>query len=111
VDGSLAEHVLLAVDAGPQREQEHARDVERPGRERVLAERDGFALEVPDDERQRRDQRDWRDLREDGRDEFVERRVESDSPIATYYSLTEKGESLCPVFDEIECWASTWQDE
>ena len=42
---------------------------------------------------------------------FVERRVESDSPIATYYSLTEKGRSLCPVFDEIECWATEWLDE
>ncbi|MFC6718446.1 winged helix-turn-helix transcriptional regulator [Natrialbaceae archaeon GCM10025810] len=39
---------------------------------------------------------------------FVDRRIEEDSPIATYYSLTEKGESLEPVFDEIECWASSW---
>ena len=39
---------------------------------------------------------------------FVERRIEEDSPIATYYSLTEKGESLEPVFDEIECWAGSW---
>ncbi|WP_265111369.1 winged helix-turn-helix transcriptional regulator [Halosolutus halophilus] len=42
---------------------------------------------------------------------FVERRIEEDSPIATYYSLTEKGESLEPVFGEIECWASEWLDE
>ncbi|WP_276274135.1 winged helix-turn-helix transcriptional regulator [Haloarcula litorea] len=35
---------------------------------------------------------------------LVERRVE-DKPIATYYSLTDSGASLCPVFDEIECWA------
>ena len=42
---------------------------------------------------------------------FVERRLEEDAPIATYYSLTEKGESLEPVFDEIECWAGTWLDE
>ncbi|MFC4543618.1 winged helix-turn-helix transcriptional regulator [Halosolutus amylolyticus] len=41
---------------------------------------------------------------------FVERRIEEESPIATYYSLTEKGESLEPVFDEIECWASEWLD-
>ncbi len=40
--------------------------------------------------------------------EFVERRLEEDAPIATYYSLTEKGRSLCPVFDEIECWADEW---
>lgn len=39
---------------------------------------------------------------------FVERRVEADSPIATYYSLTAKGESLRPVFEEIECWADDW---
>ena len=45
------------------------------------------------------------DLRELG---FVERRLEEDAPVATYYSLTEKGLSLCPVFDEIECWADEW---
>ncbi|QSW98603.1 winged helix-turn-helix transcriptional regulator [Haloterrigena alkaliphila] len=39
---------------------------------------------------------------------FVERRIEEDAPIATYYSLTAKGESLEPVFDEIECWAGSW---
>ena len=38
--------------------------------------------------------------------DLVERRVESDAPIATYYSLTEKGGALCPVFDEIETWAN-----
>jgi len=45
------------------------------------------------------------DLQETG---FVHRRLEEDSPVATYYSLTEKGESLCPVFDEIEDWAESW---
>jgi len=45
------------------------------------------------------------DLRETG---FVERRIEEDAPVATYYSLTEKGRSLCPVFDEIEAWADDW---
>ena len=39
---------------------------------------------------------------------FVERRLEEDAPVATYYSLTEKGRSLCPVFDEIEDWADEW---
>lgn len=39
---------------------------------------------------------------------FVDRRIEEDAPVATYYSLTEKGESLEPVFDEIECWAGEW---
>ena len=42
---------------------------------------------------------------------FVDRRIEEDAPIATFYSLTAKGESLAPVFDEIECWAGTWLDE
>ncbi len=41
---------------------------------------------------------------------FVDRRLEEDAPVATYYSLTEKGESLCPVFDEIESWADEWID-
>lgn len=41
------------------------------------------------------------DLEEAG---LVDRRVE-DKPIATYYSLTESGASLCPVFDELETWA------
>jgi len=39
---------------------------------------------------------------------FVERRMEEASPVATYYSLTGKGESLCPVFDAIESWADDW---
>ena len=42
---------------------------------------------------------------------FVERRIEEDAPIATYYSLTDKGRSLEPVFDEIESWAGSWLDE
>lgn len=42
---------------------------------------------------------------------FVDRRIEEDAPIATYYSLTEKGESLEPVFEEIACWAGTWLEE
>ncbi|WP_096388860.1 winged helix-turn-helix transcriptional regulator [Halopenitus persicus] len=45
------------------------------------------------------------DLQETG---FVERRLEEDAPVATYYSLTPKGESLCPVFDAIEGWADEW---
>lgn len=39
---------------------------------------------------------------------FVTRRLEEDAPVATYYSLTEKGTSLCPIFDEIEAWAEEW---
>ncbi|AFK21432.1 transcriptional regulator (plasmid) [Haloferax mediterranei ATCC 33500] len=45
------------------------------------------------------------DLQETG---FVNRRLEEDAPVATYYSLTDKGVSLCPVFDEIEQWAAEW---
>jgi len=45
------------------------------------------------------------DLQDHG---FVDRRLEEDAPVATYYSLTEKGASLCPVFDEIEAWADEW---
>lgn len=44
------------------------------------------------------------DLEEAG---LVERRVE-DKPIATYYSLTESGASLCPVFNELETWADEY---
>ncbi|MEF8786011.1 MAG: helix-turn-helix domain-containing protein [Haloarculaceae archaeon] len=47
------------------------------------------------------------DLQELG---FVNRRMEADAPVATYYSLTPKGESLCPVFDAIESWADEWVD-
>ncbi|WP_435128243.1 winged helix-turn-helix transcriptional regulator [Halobaculum sp. D14] len=47
------------------------------------------------------------DLQELG---FVHKRMEPDAPVATYYSLTEKGESLEPVFEEIEGWAGEWLD-
>ncbi|MFC7028100.1 winged helix-turn-helix transcriptional regulator [Halomicroarcula sp. GCM10025324] len=40
--------------------------------------------------------------------DFVQRRLEEDAPVATYYTLTPKGHSLCPVFDEIEDWADEW---
>ncbi|MFC7021006.1 MULTISPECIES: winged helix-turn-helix transcriptional regulator [Haloarcula] len=40
--------------------------------------------------------------------DFVERRLEEDAPVATYYRLTSKGRSLCPVFEEIEAWADEW---
>jgi len=45
------------------------------------------------------------DLQEHG---YVDRRVEEDAPVATYYSLTDKAASLCPVFDAIEDWADEW---
>ncbi len=38
---------------------------------------------------------------------LVARRVE-DRPMASYYSLTPRGEALCPVFDELETWADEW---
>ena len=47
------------------------------------------------------------DLQEMG---FVDRRLEEDAPVATYYSLTAKGESLCPVFEAVEEWAAEWVD-
>lgn len=43
--------------------------------------------------------------------DFVNRRFEEDTPVATYYSLTAKGNSLCPMFDEIELWADEWVHE
>ncbi|MFB6308184.1 MAG: winged helix-turn-helix transcriptional regulator [Haloarculaceae archaeon] len=39
--------------------------------------------------------------------DLIDRRLE-DRPIATYYSLTEKGEALTDVFTEIEEWADEW---
>jgi DNA-binding HxlR family transcriptional regulator len=44
------------------------------------------------------------DLQED---DLVNRRVE-ERPIATYYSVTAKGEALCPVFSDLESWAAEW---
>lgn len=38
---------------------------------------------------------------------LVDRRVE-EKPIATYYSLTESGGALCPVFTELEDWAAEY---
>ncbi|OYR44082.1 hypothetical protein DJ73_01285 [Halorubrum sp. Ea1] len=38
---------------------------------------------------------------------LIRRRLE-DRPIATYYDLTEKGESLAIMFDDIEEWADDW---
>lgn len=41
--------------------------------------------------------------------DLIRRRLE-DRPIATYYDLTEKGESLAIVFEDIEEWANAWTD-
>lgn len=39
--------------------------------------------------------------------ELVDRRVE-EQPIASYYSLTPKGQALCPVLSDLETWAKEW---
>ncbi|WP_254279622.1 winged helix-turn-helix transcriptional regulator [Haloarcula marina] len=39
--------------------------------------------------------------------DLVDRRLE-DRPIATYYSLTERGRELAGVFDAFEEWAFDW---
>lgn len=39
--------------------------------------------------------------------DLVDRRLE-DRPIATYYSLTERGEALTDVFVAFEEWATEW---
>lgn len=39
--------------------------------------------------------------------DLVRRRLE-DRPIATYYSLTERGEDLADVFESFEEWALEW---
>ncbi|PSP67337.1 hypothetical protein BRC79_06760 [Halobacteriales archaeon QH_8_67_27] len=41
---------------------------------------------------------------------LVERRTEAAAPVATYYSLTEKGAALRPVFDELDAWAQEYID-
>lgn len=40
--------------------------------------------------------------------EYVIRRVEEESPVAVYYSLTPKGEDLHSAFDEIREWGEKW---
>jgi len=44
-------------------------------------------------------------LEEDG---FIENRKELESPVASYYTLTEKGNELCPVFDALDEWGADW---
>lgn len=44
-------------------------------------------------------------------EDLVVKRIEEDSPIATYYSLTEKGSSLESVFKEIRQWGEEWIDQ
>jgi DNA-binding HxlR family transcriptional regulator len=44
-------------------------------------------------------------LEEDG---FIDNRRELESPVASYYTLTEKGSALCPVFDALDEWGADW---
>ncbi|WP_459192140.1 winged helix-turn-helix transcriptional regulator [Halosimplex sp. J119] len=48
------------------------------------------------------------DLEENG---YVDRRVDEASPVAVYYSLTQKGAELHAAFDEIHEWGEKWMDE
>lgn len=48
------------------------------------------------------------DLEGDG---FVDNRKEFESPVASYYVLTEKGEALCPVFDALDDWGEEWLEQ
>ena len=43
--------------------------------------------------------------------DLIARRSEKADPIAVYYSLTEKGAALEPVFDDLEAWADEWLEE
>lgn len=47
------------------------------------------------------------DLEEQG---FVENRKELESPVASYYALSEKGAALCPVFEALDEWGTEWLD-
>lgn len=40
--------------------------------------------------------------------ELVENRKEFESPVASYYTLSEKGDALCPVFDLLDEWGEAW---
>jgi DNA-binding HxlR family transcriptional regulator len=41
-------------------------------------------------------------------DGFIDNRKELESPVASYYTLTEKGGELCPVFDALDEWGGAW---
>jgi DNA-binding HxlR family transcriptional regulator len=44
-------------------------------------------------------------------EDLVTRRTEAAAPIAVYYQLSEKGESLIDRLDEIGQWAVEWIDD
>lgn len=43
--------------------------------------------------------------------DLVTRRTEEAAPIAVYYRLTEKGETLVGRLEEVSRWAVEWMDE
>lgn len=43
-------------------------------------------------------------------EDIVSKRVEDEAPVASYYSLTEKGIDLFPVLEMIDEWGSKWLD-
>lgn len=45
------------------------------------------------------------DLEADG---LVDRRLEAESPVATYYRLTDKGRALEPALRSLTEWAEEW---
>lgn len=45
------------------------------------------------------------DLEDEG---LIENRKEFESPVASYYTMTEKGDALCPVFDVLDEWGEDW---
>ncbi|MGQ4554631.1 winged helix-turn-helix transcriptional regulator [Halobellus sp. GM3] len=42
------------------------------------------------------------------KEELIENRKEFESPVASYYALTEKGAALCPVFESLDAWGEDW---
>ncbi len=42
--------------------------------------------------------------------DLVTRRTEEAAPIAVYYGLTQKGETLLAQFDDVSEWAVEWMD-
>ncbi|ELY93413.1 transcription regulator [Natrialba hulunbeirensis JCM 10989] len=41
---------------------------------------------------------------------LVDNRKELESPVASYYTVTEKGRALSPVFEALDEWGATWLD-
>lgn len=44
-------------------------------------------------------------------EELIERRTEEAAPIAVYYKLSAKGETLVERLDEVGQWAVEWMDD